>query len=78
MTREQFIQEFAALIEIAPDHLQEDTLMANLENWDSVAYLSAMVFIDERLGITVKPEVLSRSEHFGDILRAVEGMLEKQ
>ena len=52
--------------------------MANLENWDSVAYLSAMVFIDERLGITVKPEVLSRSEHFGDILRAVEGMLEKQ
>ena len=76
MTREQFIAEFAGLLEIQPEQLTETTRMAELETWDSVAYLSAMVLIDERLGVTVKPEVLSRSESFGDILRAVEDTFE--
>ena len=76
MTREQFISEFASILEISPGQLHEDTLMASIATWDSVAYLSAMVFIDERLGMTIKPDVLSQSESFGDILRAVQGTLE--
>ena len=75
MTRDEFICEFAKILEVPSEKLTESTAMSEIESWDSVAYLSAMVMIDEKLGITIRPDVLSKSEKFGDILQAVQGAL---
>lgn len=75
MTRAEFISEFTALLELPAGSLTPETVMAELEGWDSVAYLTAMVMIDEQLAITITPDVLSKSETFGGILDAVQGAL---
>jgi acyl carrier protein len=75
MTKTEFIFEFAGLLGISPDALTPETEMSKVENWDSVAYLSALVLIDEKLGIALRPEVLSGANKFGDILKELDSAL---
>lgn len=76
MKTEEFIAEFAGVLDVPPAALTPETEMKSLENWDSVAYLTVMVLIDDKLGITVGPNVLSGAETFGAILQAVHDKLE--
>ena len=76
MTREEFIAEFAAVLDVSPAALTPETEMKSLENWDSVAYLTVMVLIDDKLGVAVGPDVISNAQTFGSILDAVMGKLE--
>ena len=71
MSRDEFTREFVEMLSIATDELHPDTDLTALAEWDSVAYLSAMVLIDEKLGIAIRPEVLSNVRTFNDILTAV-------
>jgi acyl carrier protein len=71
MTRDEFTKEFADLLNLRPEQLTPETDMTQLTDWDSVSYLSAMVLIDERLGIQVRPDLLSGAKTFGTILNAV-------
>jgi len=72
MTQGEFISEFAQILDVVPAELQPETELSTFCNWDSVAYLAAMVLIDEGLGITLRPEVISNAKTFGDILKAVD------
>jgi acyl carrier protein len=71
MSQDEFTREFAEMLSIAPDELHPDTDLTALAEWDSVGYLSAMVLIDEKLGIEIRPDVLSNARTFSDILTAV-------
>lgn len=75
MSREDFTREFAEMLGIDSSALNEDTDLTALPEWDSVAYLSAMVLIDEKLSITIRPDILSGAARFGEILTAVQGGL---
>ena len=68
MSRDEFTREFAEMLSIDADELHPDTDLKALPEWDSVAYLSAMVLIDEKLGIAIRPDVLSNAQIFNDIL----------
>jgi acyl carrier protein len=76
MTKDEFTREFAEMLCIDPDGLNADTDLTGLPEWDSVAYLSAMVLIDEKLATQIRPDVLSNARTFGDILTAVEAALQ--
>lgn len=76
MNRAEFTRAFAELLELAPEDLKPETPLGASERWDSVTYLSAIVLIDESLGVAIRPEVVSRAQTFGDILRAVESALQ--
>ena len=76
MTRLEFTREFAEMLSTDPDNFCGETELGSLPEWDSVAYLSAMVMIDERLGITVRPDVISNATTFSDILAAVHSALQ--
>jgi acyl carrier protein len=73
MKRDEFIREFAEMLDVDPATLTEDTDMETLENWDSVGYLSAMVLIDEKVGVAISPDVISNAKSFGAILGALQG-----
>ncbi len=75
MTRDEFTKDFAELLNLEPGGLTPETDLTTLEDWDSVAYLSVMVMIDEKLGIQVRPDLLSSAKRFGTILDAVNGAL---
>ena len=76
MTRTQFTTQFAEILNVPAAELTPDRPMTSIESWDSVMLLSAMVFIDSELGLTIRPEKLSSAATFGDILVAVAGKLE--
>lgn len=77
MNKDEFTAEFADILDVEPDELKPETELETIETWDSVAYLSAMVLIDEMLGIAVRPEVFSRAKTFGDILAEVDAALQE-
>ena len=71
MTRGEFVTEFASILGLSPEALTPETEMGTIETWDSVAYLMAMLLIDEKLGISVPAESLSGARTFAHILEAV-------
>ena len=75
MNRDEFSREFADMLGIDPGALSAETDLTALPEWDSVAYLSAMVLIDEKLSFTIRPDLISNARTFGDILTAVESAL---
>lgn len=76
MTKEDFTREFSEILSIDPHQLTPDSDLTEIPEWDSVAYLSAMVLIDDKLALTIRPDVLSNAKTFGDIIAAVQSALE--
>ncbi len=72
MTQKDFTREFEEMLSLPEGSLGPETEMNSIDVWDSVAYLSALVLIDEKLSVRVRPELFSRAQTFGDILAAVE------
>lgn len=71
MTQKEFISEFAEILGANAQDLTTETEMNALDGWDSVTYLAAMVLIDEKLSVKIRPDTLSRAITFGDILSAL-------
>ncbi len=72
MTQRDFTREFEEMLSLPEGSLGPETEMNSIDVWDSVAYLSALVLIDEKLSVRVRPELFSRAQTFGGILAAVE------
>ena len=75
MKRDDFTHEFAEMLGIDPAQLLPETDLASLPEWDSVAYLSAMVLIDDKLAIAIRPDIISSARTFADILAAISSAL---
>mgnify|MGYP000344962816 CR=1 FL=1 len=76
MTKSEFTAEFAEMLGIPPEDLRPEIELGTIEMWDSVAWLSSLVLIEERLGARVGWETVSRAQTFQDILAAVAAELE--
>jgi acyl carrier protein len=75
MTRQEFICEFTDVVGADPGSLGPDTVLTSLEGWDSVAYLSTVVLMDDQLGVSVRPEALQEAVTVNDILALVASRL---
>jgi len=76
LTRTEFKEQFADVLGLPPNELNFDTVLGSLESWDSVSYLATMVLIDERLGIALRPDVLSTAKTVNDLIALVQVKLE--
>lgn len=76
MSSDEFTRHFAEMLGIDPSLLAPETELASLPEWDSVAYLSAMVLIDEELSLTVRPDVITSARTFSEILSALHTVLQ--
>ena len=70
MNRQQFLEDFSEILGLRAADLTPDTELASLEAWDSVAYLSTMVLLDEKLGVAISPLDLTAATTVQDILDA--------
>ncbi|HEX3879188.1 MAG TPA: phosphopantetheine-binding protein [Rhizomicrobium sp.] len=74
MTDEEFLKGFAEVVAADEGSVALDTPLASLEGWDSVAYLGAMVFVEENMGVTLTPDVLVTVKTPSDILLSARAM----
>lgn len=64
---EEFKSQIAEELDVEPAALTPETLLADLENWDSVAALTAMVLIEQISGHAVAPEEMVELQTYGDL-----------
>ena len=65
MTKEEFMQEFAELLE--NEEVREDTKFRELDEWDSLAALSTISTIDDEFGVTINNKDLRSVETVGEL-----------
>ncbi len=68
MTKADFLRELDEMLELAPGTLSGDEALADVEGWDSLAVISFIALVDEKLNLVVEGEKLARAKTVADLL----------
>ena len=71
MGKETFMEDLAAVLEVAPAELQ-DGFELNRDNWDSLAIVTVIVLLDEQFSITIEGEKLRECSSIGALWNLIE------
>lgn len=72
MTNEEKIAILEEIMEVEEGTLTTETLLSNIEEWDSVSFLSFMAMMDEKFGKTVTGSEIKNKETVGDLMAMME------
>lgn len=73
---EKFYKLFAETLEIEGEHnLSSTTVFRELEQWDSLAFLSVIAMIDEEYGIVIEGNDFKKLITLGDLISEIENRL---
>lgn len=73
MDRKDFLLALDEMLELDTGTLQGDEELESLDGWDSLAVISFIALVDERIGIVVEGEKLAKARTVADLL-AVAGI----
>ncbi|SMH45495.1 phosphopantetheine-binding protein [Azospirillum agricola] len=68
MDRKEFLLALDETLELEPGTLTGDETLESLEAWDSLAVISFIALVDERLNLVVEGEKLARAKTVSDLL----------
>lgn len=69
---EKFISLFQETLEIEGDNqLNKETIFRELENWDSLAFLSVIAMIDEEYDIVIEGNDFKKLITIGDLMEEI-------
>ena len=71
MTEQEKLQSIADSVEMEAEELQKDMILADLENWDSVAVLSIIAVINENFNRFPSAEEIMSYKTIGDLMDAM-------
>ena len=66
MTKEEFVAEMQDVLQ-TEEALSMDTVLADLDEWDSLSMMATMAFLDKNFGVKVKIVDLKALGTVGDI-----------
>ena len=72
MNVQEFIEKFAEAIDIEASELTADTEFRNLDEWDSVAYISVIAMMDEEYDIQIEMPQFKQLKTLGTIAEYIE------
>lgn len=72
MTNEEKIALLEELMEVDEGTLTPETLLSNIEEWDSVSFLSFMAMMDEKFGKVVTGREIKTKETIADLMALME------
>lgn len=72
MTNEEKIALLEELMEVDEGTLTPETLLSNIEEWDSVSFLSFMAMMDEKFGKVVTGSEIKAKETIADLMALME------
>ena len=75
MQAEAFLREIEATLELPEGSLKGDDKLGDIPEWDSLAVISFIALVDEKLGLAVDGEALANAETVGDLLALVQEKL---
>lgn len=64
----EFLRELEEMLELDSGALTGGEALADLEGWDSLAVISFIALVDEKLGLVVEGEKLARAKTVADLL----------
>jgi acyl carrier protein len=67
MTREEFIQELACILDEDAATMQADTPLKDVAGWNSTGALGYIAFVDGELGVEVDVDQLRKCRTVGDL-----------
>ena len=69
----KFINLFAEVLELEGEHgLTPSTVFRDLEEWDSLAYLSVIAMVDEEYDIVIEGNDFKKLITIGDLISEIE------
>lgn len=68
MNSAEFLRELEEMLELDSGALTGAEVLAELEGWDSLAVISFIALVDEKLGLVVEGEKLARAKTVADLL----------
>jgi acyl carrier protein len=72
---QKFIDLFAETLELeSSETLSKETVFRELEQWDSLAFLSVIAMIDEEFDVVIEGNDFQKLLTIGDILNKIEEM----
>lgn len=63
----QFITEFATIVEVSPEVLSPEFDLVNDSEWDSLAYISTIALVDKYFDIVLASDDLESVKTFSDL-----------
>ena len=72
MDIQKFIEKFAEAIDVEASELTAETEFRNLDEWDSVAYISVIAMLDEEYGIQIEMPTFKTLKTLGAIAEYIE------
>ena len=72
MNVQDIIEKFAEAIDVEASELTADTEFRNLEEWDSVAYISVIAMMDEEYDIQIEMPIFKTLKTLGAIAEYIE------
>lgn len=72
MNVQEFIEKFAEAIDVEASELTADTEFRNLDEWDSVAYISVIAMMDEEYDIQIEMSQFKQLKTLGAIADYIE------
>ena len=68
MNKEQFLEEMIEVLQ-TEDEITMDTVLEDLEEWDSLSIMSTMAFLDKNFGVKTNMNDYKNMTTIGDIAR---------
>ena len=65
---ERFIELFKETLEIEENSISRDTIFRDLEQWDSMAFLSVIAMIDEEYDVVIEGNDFKELKTIGDLI----------
>jgi acyl carrier protein len=75
MTKVEFYSELEEILEIKPGTIQGKETLREMHGWDSMAVLSIIAMVDEKLGEVVSPSALAECKTVLDLANLFPGKI---
>lgn len=69
---ERFIELFKENLEIEENNITRDTIFRDLDQWDSMAFLSIIAMIDEEYDVVIEGNEFKELKTIGDLIDEIE------
>ena len=68
MTRDEFLNEMVEVLQ-TEDEISFDTVLADLDEWDSLSLMATMAFLDKNFGVKTTMKDYKEMKTIGDIAK---------
>jgi acyl carrier protein len=77
MRKEEFLAIFEEILELDPGTITGKELLGEFEDWSSLAVVSLIALIDEKVGITMEPERIQESQSVEELMGILGDIIEE-